>query len=119
MFCLTCLLICRLIPQSLQLEFSETLNFINESASVATFEPWLAAKTGLLKFNFKTFDSDGLLFYAGDHNDPTRAGNYMYLKLEWGEAVLVTQVIDSMRFPIHLLTLSCLSSKAIAPWKLA
>ncbi|XP_065062045.1 contactin-associated protein like 5-4-like [Rhopilema esculentum] len=75
-----------------QLQFSVAYNFMNTSGSSAIFQPWLAAKTGTIKFNFKTFDSDGLLFHVGDNNDPDMAGNYMYLKLEWGSAVLVTQV---------------------------
>ena len=75
-----------------QLQFSVAYNFMNTSGSSAIFQPWLAAKTGTIKFNFKTFDSDGLLFHIGDDNDPDMAGNYMYLKLEWGSAVLVTQV---------------------------
>ncbi len=87
-----CLLVFAMISQTSQLEFSEALNFVNQSGSAAIYEPWFAAKTGTLKFNFKTFDPDGLLFYVGDNNDPSKSGNYMYLKLEWGEAVLVTQV---------------------------
>ena len=81
---------------SAQLEFSVAYNFVNESGSVGIFQPWMASRTGSLKFNFKTFDSDGLMFYVGDHNDPSKAGNYMYLKLEWGKVVLVTQVVDSI-----------------------
>eukprot|EP00794_Sanderia_malayensis_P004631 gene4631-5238_t len=86
------ILVCSLLPSTEQLEFSEALNFVNQSGSVAVYEPWRAARTGTLKFNFKTISPDGLLFYVGDNNDPSKAGNYMYLKLEWGQIVLVTQV---------------------------
>lgn len=79
--------------QSVQLEFSVAYNFLNESGSSGTFQPWMAARSGSLKLNFKSFDADGLIFFIGDHHDPNIAGNYMYLKLEWGMAILVTQVI--------------------------
>ena len=85
-----------LTAPSAQLEFSVAYNFVNGSGSAGIFQPWMASRTGSLKFNFKTFDSDGLMFYVGDHNDPSKAGNYMYLKLEWGKVVLVTQVIISI-----------------------
>lgn len=80
------------VSQSEQLEFSVAYNFLNESGSSAVFQPWLAAKSGSIKLNIKTFDSDGLVFFVGDNNDPNLAGNFIYLKLEWGAAVLVTQV---------------------------
>ena len=85
---------------SLQLQFSIAYNFLNASGSSGIFQPWLAARSGSIKLNFKTFDSDGLIFFVGDSNDPRAAGNYMYLKLEWGAAVLVTQVTCKLRYTL-------------------
>ena len=82
-----------LVSQSLEFEFSVAYNFMNETGSMGVFQPWMAARSGKLTLNFKAFDSDGLIFFVGDNNDPSLAGNYMYLKLEWGAAVLVTQVL--------------------------
>ena len=65
---------------------------MNKTGSSGIFQPWMAARSGNIKLNFKAFDTDGLIFFVGDNNDPNMAGNYMYLKLEWGVAVLVTQV---------------------------
>ena len=81
-----------LVIRSSELQFTMAYNFMNNTGSSGIFQPWMAARNGNIKLNFKAFDSDGLIFFAGDNNDPNMAGNYMYLKLEWGVAVLVTQV---------------------------
>ena len=82
-------LVCRI----LEMHCSVVYTFMNETGSSRTFRPWMAAQSGRIKLSFKAFDSDGLIFYVGDNNDPSEAESYMYLKIEWGVAVLVTQVM--------------------------